>query len=279
MRRQAQDFLIRWLRSWNWKVKIKWKNWRFFQNPLLRGAHTFAGIRVTDCSLPCTVIIDVFSRVGLVALQPFPCCCWWMSTVLRWSDTVTNQDSITALCCVTPFEQRTLAPLICHPPSLKLNLTLPLFGLYVRNEWTQLNGSMSVKLANSFIIINRQNYIFSSFFSSAPCHHECMCNYCFPHRPLSLGKIGWTPLKFRAVGADSSLKYSSSNPLIPTTVSPYQKVAIRKSCDFGWSQKLRETILTLGQCIPASCCRSKWKHFRCADGLERLHSRFVFHVD
>lgn len=142
---------------------IKWKHWRFFQNPLLRGADTLADIRVADCSFPCTVIIDVFSRVALVALQPFPCCCWWMSTELHWSDTVTNQDSITALCCVTPFEQRALAPQICRSNWIWHRRTY--FCLYVTNEWLQLNGFMSVKLANSFIIINRQKCIFSFSFS------------------------------------------------------------------------------------------------------------------
>lgn len=114
---------------------IKWKNWCFFQNPLLQVAHTLADIQVTDCSPPCMVIIDAFSRVGFVALQPFPCCRWWMSTKLRWSDTVTNQDSITALCCVTPFEQRTLAPQICHPPFFGLNRTLPYLFLLMYYKW------------------------------------------------------------------------------------------------------------------------------------------------
>lgn len=114
---------------------IEWKNWRFFPNPLLQGAHTLADIQVTDCSPPCTVIIDAFSRVGFVALQPFPCCCWWMSTELRWSDTVTNQDSITALCCVTPFEQRTLAPQICQPPIFGLHRTLPHLFLLTFYKW------------------------------------------------------------------------------------------------------------------------------------------------
>lgn len=128
-----------------WEM-IQWKNWCFFQNPLLWGAHTLADIQVTDCSLPCTVIIDAFNWVGFTALQPFPCCRWWMSTELRRSDTVTNQDSITALCCVTPFGQRTLAPQICHPPIVGLNRTQPHLFLLTYYKWVNAAAKWASRL-------------------------------------------------------------------------------------------------------------------------------------
>lgn len=54
----------------------------------------------------------------------------------------------------------------------------------------------SVKLANRFIIINRQKYNFSSFFSpSVPCLYECMRNYRFPFSIIIMWRDQIDPIR------------------------------------------------------------------------------------